>query len=80
MLTPIKFGTSGGLVCCEMVTGRGKSLGQQLRELFAEVGSFYPLRENFRLTPEVKEKFTKKLRLNPHSFAGKRTADAECRR
>jgi len=36
---------------------------QQLRELFAEVGSFYLLRANFRLTPEVKEKFTEKLRL-----------------
>jgi len=58
-----------GLRCCEPVVRRGKSLGQQLRELFAEVGSFYPPCENFRLTPEVKEKFTEKLRL-----------DAECRR
>ena len=53
-----------------MVARRGKSMGQQLRELFAKVGSFYPLRENFRLTPEVKAKFTEKLRLDPHSFAG----------
>jgi phosphomannomutase len=28
------------------------------------------VRENFRLTPQVKEKFTEKLRLDPHSFAG----------
>jgi hypothetical protein len=40
--------------------------------LFVEVGSFCPLRENFRLTPEVKEKFTKKLRLDPQSFSGRR--------
>jgi phosphoglucomutase len=51
MLTPIKFGTLAGLVCCETVARRGKSLGQQLREVFAEVGSLYRLRENFRLTP-----------------------------
>src|SRR5947207_3377576 len=67
---PEKDGILAGLLCCEMVARRGKSMGQQLQELFAKVGSFYPLRENFRLTPEVKEKFTEKLRLDPHSFAG----------
>jgi len=36
-------------------------------ELFANVGSFYPLRKNFRLTPEVKEKFTEKVKENPGS-------------
>ena len=41
-----------------MVAHRGASLGKQLADLFAKVGSFYPLRENFRLTPEVKAKFT----------------------
>src|SRR5207244_2176773 len=55
---PEKDGVLAGLLCCEMVARRGKSLGQQLRELFAEVGSFYSTRENFRLTPEVKAKFT----------------------
>src|SRR5438067_563850 len=67
---PEKDGILAGLLCCEMVARRGKSLGVQLGELFAKVGSFYPQRENFRLTPEVKEKFTEKLRLDPHSFAG----------
>ncbi len=28
------------------------------------------MRENFRLTPEVKEKFTEKLRLDLQTFAG----------
>jgi len=58
-----------GLRCCERAMRRGESRGQQLRELFAEVGSSCLLRANFRLTPEAKEKFTEKLRLN-----------AECRR
>ena len=58
-----------------MIARRGKSLGQQMRELFAEVGSFYPMRENFRLTPEVKDKFTEKLRLDPQKFCGRQISE-----
>jgi alpha-D-glucose phosphate-specific phosphoglucomutase len=67
---PEKDGILAGLLCCEMVARRKQSLGRLLQELFVKVGSFYPVRENFRLTPQVKEKFTEKLRLDPHSFAG----------
>ena len=42
--------------------------------IFAKVGSFYPLRENFRLTPEVKEKFTEKLRSDSAEFNGSKVA------
>lgn len=35
-----------------------------------KVGSHYPKRENFRLTPEVKEKFTEKLRQNARELCG----------
>jgi phosphoglucomutase len=72
---PEKDGILAGLLCCEMVARRGKSLGQQLRELFAEVGSFYPMRENFRLTSEVKDKFTEKLRLDPQNFCGRQVSE-----
>jgi alpha-D-glucose phosphate-specific phosphoglucomutase len=72
---PEKDGILAGLLCCEMVARRGKSLGQQLQDLFAKVGSFYPLRENFRLTPEVKEKFTEKLRVDPQNFNGQRVSE-----
>ncbi len=48
-----------------MVAVRGRSLGEQLKELFAKVGEFYPNRENFRLTPEVKEKFVEKVKTDP---------------
>ena len=68
---PEKDGILAGLLCCEMVARRGKSLGEQLKELFAKVGSFYPMRENFHLTQDVKEKFTEKLRSNPGNFAGR---------
>src|SRR5438067_4456026 len=51
---PEKDGILAGLLCCEMVARRGKSLDWQLQELFVNVGSFYPTRENFHLTAEVK--------------------------
>lgn len=71
---PEKDGVLAGLLCCEMVARRGASLGKQLADLFVKVGSFYPLRENFRLTPEVKQKFTEKLRRDPGEFCGSRVA------
>ena len=73
---PEKDGVLAGLLCCEMVARRGVSLGKQLGDLFAKVGSFYPLRENFRLTPEVKQKFTEKLRRDPNEFHGIKVAQA----
>jgi alpha-D-glucose phosphate-specific phosphoglucomutase len=71
---PEKDGVLAGLLCCECVAKRGKSLGAQLKQLFVEVGSFYSLRENFRLTPEVKEKFTEKLRADSQHFAGRKVS------
>ena len=71
---PEKDGILAGLLCCEAVAVRGKSLGEQLRGLFAKVGSFYPRRENFRLTPEGKEKFTGKLRTEPKEIGGRKVA------
>jgi phosphoglucomutase len=69
---PEKDGILAGLLCCEMVAKRGKSLTAQLKQLFAQVGSFYPQRENFRLTQEVKEKFTGKLGSEPREFFGRK--------
>jgi len=73
---PEKDGVIAGLLCCEAVAVRGKSLSRQLEELFVKVGSFYPLRENFRLTPEVRGKFTDKLRVDPQNFSGQRVREA----
>ena len=72
---PEKDGVLAGLLCCEMVAKTGKSIGERIRELFGKVGSFYPVRENFRLTPEVKAKFTSKLSDQPQTFAGKKVAE-----
>ena len=67
---PEKDGVLAGLLCCEMVARRGRSLGEQLKAISNQVGSFYPQRENFRLTPEVKAKFTEKIKADPSEFCG----------
>ncbi|HUY82186.1 MAG TPA: phosphoglucomutase/phosphomannomutase family protein [Acidobacteriaceae bacterium] len=65
---PEKDGVIAGLLVAEMVAVRGKSLGEQLKGLFAKVGEFYPNRENLRLTPEVKEKFIEKVKTDPKTL------------
>ena len=69
---PEKDGVLAGLLVAEMVARRGKPLGAQLQDLFGKVGSYYPHRENFRLTPEVKEKFTQKVKADPAEIGGRR--------
>jgi len=72
---PEKDGVLAGLLCCEAVARRGKSLGEQLKAISNQVGSFYPQRENFRLTPEVKTKFTEKIKADPREFSGHRVSE-----
>ncbi len=67
---PEKDGVLAGLLVAEMVAVRGKSLGEQLKALFAKVGSYYPMRENFRLTPEVKAGFVEKVKHDPAEIGG----------
>jgi phosphoglucomutase len=69
---PEKDGVIAGLLVAEMVATRGKSLGTQLKELFGKVGSFYPVRENFRLTARVKAAFTEKLKVDPTQLSGRK--------
>lgn len=71
---PEKDGVIAGLLVAEMVARRGKSLGEQLKELFAKVGSFYPNRENFHLTAESKAKFTEKIKGDPTELGGLKVA------
>jgi alpha-D-glucose phosphate-specific phosphoglucomutase len=71
---PEKDGVLAGLLVTEMVARRGKNLGTQLNELFAQVGSYYPHRENFRLTSEVKAKFTEKVKGDPAELGGRKVS------
>ncbi|HEX8927024.1 MAG TPA: phosphoglucomutase/phosphomannomutase family protein, partial [Terriglobales bacterium] len=73
--TPEKDGVLAGLLCCEMVAKRGKSIGEQLQAVFGKVGSFYPERQNFHLTDDVKAKFTEKMKRDPAEFAGRKVAE-----
>jgi phosphoglucomutase len=68
---PEKDGLLAGLLCCEAVAKRGMSLVEQLKAISNQVGSFFPQRENFRLTPEVQAKFTEKLKSDPREFCGR---------
>ena len=69
---PEKDGVIAGLLVTEMVATRRKSIGTQLKEQFAKIGSFYPVRENFRLTPERKAAFTEKLKTDPTELSGRK--------
>ncbi|MGB7267857.1 MAG: phosphoglucomutase/phosphomannomutase family protein [Terracidiphilus sp.] len=69
---PEKDGVIAGLLVAEMVATRGASLGAQLRQLFAKVGSYYPVRENFHLTAEQKAAFTERLKADPRELSGRR--------
>ncbi len=71
---PEKDGIIAGLLVAEMVARRGKSIGVQLREMFGKVGSFYPVRENFHLTPEQKARFTEKLKADPTELSGRKVS------
>ena len=69
---PEKDGIIAGLLIAEMVATRGTSIGEQLKALFAKVGSFYPVRENFHLTAEQKAAFTEKLKADPSELGGRK--------
>lgn len=71
---PEKDGIIAGLLVAEMVAVRGKTLGEQLQALFADVGSYYPVRENFHLTTDAKTKFTEKLKSDPTELAGRKVS------
>jgi phosphoglucomutase len=72
---PEKDGILAGLLVAEMVATRRVGIQEQLRALFAKVGSFYPIRENFRLTPGLQPALTKKLAEEPAQFAGHRVVE-----
>jgi alpha-D-glucose phosphate-specific phosphoglucomutase len=71
---PEKDGILAGLLVAEMVAVRGKTIGEQLQALFGKVGSYYPVRENFHLTQQAKDNFTKKLKTEPRELAGRKVS------
>ena len=51
---PEKDGVIAGLLCCEMVATRGKTLGAAIEGAVCQGWFLLSVRENFHLTPEVK--------------------------
>ena len=45
-----------------------------MKEVFARVGSYYPVRENFHLTPEVKANFIEKIKADPTELQGRKVS------
>lgn len=72
---PEKDGILAGLLVVEIVSKRGLSVTELIKEIFNEVGSLYSDRKNFLITKEIRERFKDKLKNIPNNFAGLKVID-----
>ena len=68
---PEKDGILACLLAAEAVAARGKSLTEQLQELYARVGKLEAARIGLRLTPELMEKLATRLKEDPKEIGGR---------
>ena len=73
--TPEKDGILACLLITEMVASRGKSLKNQLNELFSRVGPVYNRRLNVRLDPAVSTRVKAKIASDITEFHGRRVVE-----
>lgn len=73
---PEKDGILACLLTAEMIARRGISLRQQLDTLFAKVGSYYPIRLNLYLEPDVQQRLLVRLKTEPSRFDNKKVAES----
>jgi phosphoglucomutase len=73
--TPEKDGILACLLITEMVASRGKSLKNQLNELFSRVGEVYNRRLNVKLDPAISERVRQKIASDVREFHGRRVAE-----
>ena len=72
---PEKDGILACLLVAEMIAARGKSIADQLHDLFRRVGGeYWPLRVNLHLAADVQARLTARLKQNIKEFAGKHVA------
>jgi phosphoglucomutase len=71
---PEKDGVLACLLVAEAVARRGRSVRQQLEDLFRKVGAFYPVRVNLHLKPEVQKKLGEKLKRDYDKFDSRKVA------
>jgi len=69
---PEKDGILACLLITEMVASRGKSLKNQLNELFSKVGAVYNQRLNIQLDPAIGERVKQKIASDVREFHGRR--------
>jgi phosphoglucomutase len=69
---PEKDGILACLLVAEMIAARGKSLDQQIKDLFKRVGAeYWPIRTNLHLTDDVQASAIKRLKQNFRTFLGR---------
>lgn len=68
---PEKDGILACLLAIESVAVRGRSIGEQLEELYSRVGRLESKRIGVKLTPEVAAKLKEKLAQEPTSIGGR---------
>ncbi|MGH9747029.1 MAG: phosphoglucomutase/phosphomannomutase family protein [Candidatus Acidiferrales bacterium] len=72
---PEKDGILACLLVAEMIAARGKSIAEQLRDLFRRVGGeFWPIRVNAHLAADVQSRLVERLKQPFKEFAGRRVA------
>jgi alpha-D-glucose phosphate-specific phosphoglucomutase len=71
---PEKDGILACLLIAEMVASRGKSLKNQLKDLFSRVGPVYNRRLNIQLDPAISAMVKQKIGSDVHEFHGRRVA------
>lgn len=69
---PDKDGVLACLLVAEMVAVEGKPVGALLQDLYRRVGEFHTARKNLRLSPELAEKVSAKLKAPPEQLAGRK--------
>src|SRR5207249_7314543 len=69
---PEKDGILACLLIAEMVASRGKSLKNQLNDLFSRVGAVYNRRLNVRLDPAITARVKSKIASDVSEFHGRR--------
>jgi phosphoglucomutase len=71
---PEKDGILACLLIAEMLAARGKSLKNQLNDLFSKVGTVYNRRLNVKLDPAMSARVKQKIAADVHEFHGRRVA------
>jgi phosphoglucomutase len=72
---PEKDGILACLLITEMLASRGKSLKNQLKDLFSKVGEVYNRRLNIKLDPSISARVKQKIASNVHEFHGRRVVE-----